>query len=136
MVWLNLGMAGQQKSSLASEQEASSSKCALCNADANSRCGGCNKVSYCSKEHQKKHWKIHKGECCSWKICESPILGRFLTAVRDIKPGEIIIRERPILVTPPKVTPPVCLGCYREFNMDVEEKYQRKNIELLIKLNK
>mmetsp|Transcript_644 Transcript_644/g.865 ORF Transcript_644/g.865 Transcript_644/m.865 type:complete len:254 (+) Transcript_644:30-791(+) len=28
-----------------------------------SRCGGCKKVHYCSKEHQKKDWKKHKTTC-------------------------------------------------------------------------
>ncbi|KAL7411069.1 hypothetical protein BDY24DRAFT_397590 [Mrakia frigida] len=27
------------------------------------RCGGCDAVCYCSKEHQKQHWKAHKLEC-------------------------------------------------------------------------
>lgn len=26
-------------------------------------CGRCKRVAYCSKEHQKKHWKKHKWEC-------------------------------------------------------------------------
>lgn len=124
-------MPGHQKnnseeSSASSSDLQPSATCALCSEKANSRCGGCNKVSYCSREHQKKHWKIHKGECCSWKICESPQLGRYLVAIRDIKAGEIIMRERPILLTPPKVTPPVCLGCYREFNLEYEERFQSK----------
>ncbi|ODM97856.1 Protein msta, isoform A [Orchesella cincta] len=116
-------MVGQEKDKKSEDQ------CALCNATANSRCGGCSKVSYCTKEHQKKHWKIHKGECCAWKVCESTSLGRYLTAVRDIKAGEVILRERPILLTPPKVTPAICLGCYREFNTDPEEQVQREYVE-------
>lgn len=114
-------MAGEQKRNSASTQEPKA-KCALCSAEANSHCGGCNKVSYCTKEHQKKHWKIHKSECCCWKICESPLLGRYLAAVRDIKAGEILLKERPILVTPPKVTPPICLGCYREFHLEQDDQ--------------
>ena len=26
-------------------------------------CGGCKSISYCSKEHQKQHWKDHKPNC-------------------------------------------------------------------------
>jgi len=28
-----------------------------------SRCGGCKEVWYCSKEHQKNHWRTHKPAC-------------------------------------------------------------------------
>ncbi|KAK5731405.1 hypothetical protein LTR15_001345 [Elasticomyces elasticus] len=27
------------------------------------KCGGCKKRQYCSKEHQKAHWKVHKDFC-------------------------------------------------------------------------
>jgi hypothetical protein len=92
--------------------------CSLCQVPGKFRCGGCQKVGYCSKEHQKNHWKIHKGECCAWKVVENAELGRHLVAVRDIKQGEIILQEKPLLVTPPKITLPVCLGCYSEFRAD------------------
>jgi hypothetical protein len=42
-------------------------RCALCNIIKESllKCGGCKDsyAYYCSKEHQKEHWKIHKTEC-------------------------------------------------------------------------
>lgn len=95
-------------------------KCGVhdCPVPAVSRCGGCQKVGYCSKEHQKLHWKDHKGDCCGWKVSENKRLGRFLIAVRDVKPGEIIMQEKPLIITPPKITLPVCLGCYSEFKPD------------------
>ncbi|CAG7726755.1 unnamed protein product [Allacma fusca] len=89
--------------------------CPVCTALAVSKCGGCNKVGYCSRDHQKQHWKIHKNECTSWKISQSPELGRYLIATRDIKAGSIILQEKPLLLTPPRITAPVCLGCYNEF---------------------
>ena len=40
------------------------SKCAACGeAGASLKCGGCGLVYYCSRECQKKHWKVHKKEC-------------------------------------------------------------------------
>lgn len=52
---------------------------------------------------------------------ENKALGRYLVAVRDVKAGEIIMQEKPLLVTPPKITLPVCLGCYSEFRKDGAE---------------
>ncbi|XP_035704567.1 SET domain-containing protein SmydA-8-like [Folsomia candida] len=59
-----------------------------------------------------------QGDCCGWKVSENKRLGRFLIAVRDVKPGEIIMQEKPLIITPPKITLPVCLGCYSEFKPD------------------
>lgn len=94
--------------------------CPICKSLTVSRCAACNKVAYCSREHQKAHWKVHKGECQAWKVSEAPNLGRFLLAVRDIRPGEVILQEKALLLTPPKVTPPVCPGCYVEFEDETE----------------
>lgn len=39
--------------------------CAFCHSNTGDlkRCLGCNKVFYCSKVCQKRHWKQHKSEC-------------------------------------------------------------------------
>lgn len=42
--------------------------CALCGIAANSKCAACSLVMYCSKEHQKAHWKKHKHECVSYEV--------------------------------------------------------------------
>lgn len=40
------------------------SKCATCGSNENLlRCARCKSVFYCSREHQKKHWKLHKSIC-------------------------------------------------------------------------
>jgi len=87
--------------------------CAQCGAAANQRCTGCHITFYCSREHQKLHWKLHKSQCCAYKVCSSPSLGRYLVATRDLKPGEMIISETPLVIGPQAVTPPVCLACYK-----------------------
>lgn len=39
--------------------------CALpsCSQPGTKTCSRCKKVSYCSKEHQREHWKVHKKVC-------------------------------------------------------------------------
>eukprot|EP01033_Poteriospumella_lacustris_P018085 gene18085-12974_t len=37
--------------------------CALCGCRGKSLCSRCRNVRYCSKAHQKQHWKIHKAHC-------------------------------------------------------------------------
>jgi ankyrin repeat protein len=37
--------------------------CAKCGKLAVNRCSGCQKVYYCSKDHQMQDWKIHKNNC-------------------------------------------------------------------------
>jgi hypothetical protein len=43
--------------------------CALpgCDALAPNRCARCREVHYCSADHQKQHWKVHKHTCTAKK---------------------------------------------------------------------
>jgi len=47
------------------------SHCAFCGNSASSKCGACTLVVYCSKEHQKAHWKQHKNECASYEVIKN-----------------------------------------------------------------
>jgi hypothetical protein len=43
-------------------------KCGLCEAKEARRgdfpvCGACKQVAYCTREHQKQHWRTHKPHC-------------------------------------------------------------------------
>jgi len=87
--------------------------CAQCGGAANQRCTGCHITFYCSRDHQKQHWKKHKSSCCAYKVCSSPSLGRYLVATRDLKPGEMVISETPLVIGPQAVTIPICLACYK-----------------------
>jgi len=73
---------------------------------------------YCCKACQKKHWKDIKFEFKSlpYKIEQSPEVGRFLEATRDIQKGEVLWTEAPLVVSPVAITPPVCLDCYAPVN--------------------
>jgi hypothetical protein len=47
------------------------------------------------------------------QVSDNKALGRHLIATRDIKVGEVILKEEPLVAGPSQVTAPVCLGCYR-----------------------
>lgn len=42
--------------------------CQKCEKDASTKCTGCRKVFYCSKECQKLHWNDHKDVCRPYKV--------------------------------------------------------------------
>jgi len=97
-----------------------------CNAEGSSRCSRCTLTHYCSKQHQFADWKIHKKTCKQLddekvnllsntlkdiSISDSggkekpiayqivPIEGRGLgvIATRNIRRGELIVLERPVI---------------------------------------
>ncbi|CAB3386012.1 Hypothetical predicted protein [Cloeon dipterum] len=86
-------------------------KCVVCSQHTERKCGGCKSVFYCGREHQKSHWSTHRPECRPVRVHEHPVLGRHLVATRDIKQGELIIRESPLVIGPKTVSTPICLGC-------------------------
>ncbi len=48
--------------------EETSAKCSICLKAANLKCTGCLKTFYCSRQHQKEDWVIHKKICCPYKV--------------------------------------------------------------------
>lgn len=74
--------------------------CPICSSNSLSSCRNCKKVSYCGKPHQRKHWKAHKKDCFPLIHQYDEILGSRLISTRNIKPGEIIWREEPLLCGP------------------------------------
>ncbi|KAF5286976.1 hypothetical protein FQR65_LT12374 [Abscondita terminalis] len=91
--------------------------CAECQQPAELKCSGCKSVAYCCKDHQKKHWKIHKGVCRPFEIQTSLDLGRHLVATRDLNAGDMILCENPLVFGPrPHIVeegPVPCIGCFR-----------------------
>ncbi|XP_041981847.1 SET domain-containing protein SmydA-8 [Aricia agestis] len=92
--------------------------CVVCSTLTEHKCSGCQGVHYCSREHQKQDWKQHKAICSPARVKEDPKLGRYLEATRNIKPGDIVMKEEPLITGPSQITPPVCLGCYRLLEED------------------
>ncbi|XP_021942369.1 protein msta [Zootermopsis nevadensis] len=99
--------------------------CAVCQAVATQCCSSCHLVFYCSREHQKQHWKIHKTQCTPYKVEVSERLGHHVVATRDIQQGEVIIEEEPIVLGPKVLSLPLCLGCGRRIKViEGEEVYK------------
>ncbi|XP_011312778.1 protein msta, isoform A-like [Fopius arisanus] len=96
--------------------------CAVCKQSAQQKCSACKLVFYCSREHQRCHWKEHAKNCRSFKLQTNEILGRHYIATKRIEQGEVFLRERkPLVAGPPVDTPPVCLGCYGVLHADTAE---------------
>ncbi|XP_034834400.1 SET domain-containing protein SmydA-8-like isoform X2 [Maniola hyperantus] len=56
-----------------------------------------------------------KKQLC-YEIKHSDVMGRYITATRDIKPGEVIIEAPALAVGPCSGCALICLGCYRELD--------------------
>jgi len=96
--------------------------CDVCRKPTTTRCSGCAQIYYCSVEHQKKSWKDHKPKCHPFKIDNHEVYGRVLVATRDIKPGEVVLKEAPLIKGPSQITGPVCVGCLQA----VEQKTSKE----------
>ncbi|XP_015595614.1 protein msta isoform X2 [Cephus cinctus] len=100
--------------------------CPICTKSASLPCSSCKNAVYCSQEHQLSHSPEHKHQRSPVKVAFSEKYGRYLIATRDLKAGELILRESPFILGPKSFTLPVCLGCHREFSKgDVIENCER-----------
>lgn len=62
-----------------------SGDCGWCQEYASLACGGCGKVFYCSRDHQRQHWVSHKNDCRSYQELQSPEEGRLVDIQMKIK---------------------------------------------------
>ncbi|TRY80691.1 hypothetical protein TCAL_09011 [Tigriopus californicus] len=93
--------------------------CEVCGHLAKLFCSACKHVFYCTKEHQKKHWRNHKEDCPSlkklpYRVERNDKLGRHLVATMDIPAGTHFLNESPMVLGPRQLSKPVCLGCHKE----------------------
>ena len=86
----------------------------VCGAPSAQWCGGCGNVSYCGVKHQRQHWSEHKSQCGTVKTCQSPELGKYLVAARDLSPGDLILEEDVSVLGPAseEEEEEVCVSCY------------------------
>ncbi|CAG7785355.1 unnamed protein product [Allacma fusca] len=76
------------------------SVCPVCGEKATKICTACQSVAYCSKEHQREDWSQHQKICRPYKIRESPEVGQYWAAVRDLEAGTILLEESPCIFIP------------------------------------
>lgn len=74
------------------------------------RCDGCGLVFSCTL-HLPLH--SHNTSCYPWRVQRQDGVGRYLVATRDIKPKELILRDKPFGLSPVQDSEPVCLQCFR-----------------------
>ncbi|OAD55799.1 Protein msta, isoform A, partial [Eufriesea mexicana] len=95
----------------------SQTTCAICGKDSTHKCSACGDVYYCSKQHQRQDWKKHAKFCKAYKVSKDSVLGRHYIATRNIKVGEVILKDdEPLLKGPVHNCVPVCLECYTELH--------------------
>ena len=82
-----------------------------------SKCKSCHTITYCSKECQRADWPRHSWNCVPVMITEIPGKGRGLVAARDIKMGEQIFIDNPVI----------------KIYTDVEKLFDNINIDLVKK---
>ncbi|XP_073829110.1 SET and MYND domain containing, arthropod-specific, member 4 [Musca autumnalis] len=58
------------------------------------------------------HIEENGADAKPYRIDVSEIYGRYLVASRNLKPGEILIKEKALAIGPCVSADPVCLGCY------------------------
>lgn len=98
-------------------------KCAICSEPAGQVCGGCRAEHYCGKVHQKQAWRAgHRLKCTSFRLDTNELLGRHFVATRDIKQGEIIMKEKPAIHGPKMNSNPMCLTCYKKLQPIKKDK--------------
>ena len=83
--------------------------CFLCLAPADNTCKHCNQVAFCNENHLAMH-RV-EGRCLPYMVEEREGKGKCIIATRDINQKEMILFDRPILVSPNTKSKAQCLQC-------------------------
>ena len=78
-------------------------------------CGKCQEVFTC-KQHVKNH-RSRSGACYPFRVQYDCEMGRYLVATRNIKQGETILHEDPLVQGPYTRSKPQCLNCFKLINL-------------------
>ena len=89
--------------------EESENLCFLCLKPCAELCSKCNEIPYCSPDHLEVHFDSNF--CAPFRVLQKPNVGRFLIATRDIEPGELILKDKPVIFGPSFESGPLCLEC-------------------------
>ena len=88
-----------------------SEQCFICSYPALFKCPSCEKVAFCSEEHGQLHCREGFDACFPYKVGYTEGVGRQLFTTRDVRSGEVIYVEDPIVVGPSQECEPICLSC-------------------------
>ena len=61
------------------------------------KCENCHAITYCGVECQQADWDRHAWNCVPVMVTEFPGKGRGILAARDIKMGEVIFIDKPVI---------------------------------------
>lgn len=73
-------------------------------------------VNVSSTQSHQKHMLLPSG----WQVITNSQLGRHVVATRNVKRGEVILQERPLVRGPKLVSEPMCLGCSVKLTLPAE----------------
>ena len=90
--------------------------CFICSNIARYKCPKCQKIVFCSEEHGKLHISDHVGDCFPYTVQDGS-----LVSTRDIKCGEVIVIETPVIIGPfGNINDGgVCLGCHSILDIEI-----------------
>ncbi len=74
-------------------------------------CDKCGLLAFCNEGHLANHYDERTGVCLPFRIRISEDKGRYAEATRDIKPTELIVRDKPLVVGPSRQQQVVCVEC-------------------------
>ena len=98
------------------EEEEGEACCFLCGPETSGlrleQCADCQLVWSCP-DHARFHSGSGSGGCFPFRVSVREGRGKCLVATRDIHPGELILRDKPIVESPYTRTRPQCLQCAR-----------------------
>lgn len=70
-----------------------------------------------------------------YRVADSPIFGRYLVASRDLKAGETVLKQTPVVIGP--CGEPVCLGCYVPTpSRSKQYKYDKQKLYMVYSMSK
>ena len=70
-----------------------------------SKCSSCHAIAYCGRKCQKADWPRHRLNCIPVMVTEYEGKGLGVMATRDIKMGEVISIDKPVIKVPENPTP-------------------------------
>ena len=85
--------------------------CNQCDAEQTQICPKCEKFAYCCDQDLAFHLGPNKDACLPYKIHQSEELGKYMTAIRNIKPFETVIYDEALASGPSDFNDPCCLIC-------------------------